>query len=513
MTRRGPFDLPAIGMAAGTLASRSTGFLRTVAVASALGVGTVADAYNTANTVPNMLFALVAGGTVGAALVPMLARDDDPDARRETASVVLGTVAVVAVIAGLAMALAAPLLMRILAAGAGGRAEQDDLLRLGTSWLRIFAPQIPLYAVSVIATGVMTAHRRLALGAAAPVATNVVTIAGALAFAAIIGARPDPGDVDGLLVNVLGWSTTAAVAAMALIQLAGARAVVPGLSFMPRWRHPATRELRSVGVWTGLYVVVNQVGLAVVIALASDVTGGVSAYQWAFAVMQLPYAIVAVSIYSSAYPAMARIAVDDSAERARQIGSAGAATLLLLLPAAALLVLAAPDFATAVVGRGDHDLVAASLVGFGISLVPFSLFQLYTRASYGRGDARTPALVNLAVNATMLTVDVAVFAIVDEPEHVLTGLAVGHASSYVVGCVVLHRLLAVRGAIGRVGWLRRAWRPAVATAVLGIAVAAAPTVGGAGRASAIASATIAAAAGGAAYAAAAVAAGIRRIPR
>ena len=510
MSARAIVGRPAIGMAVGTAASRATGLARTMALAAALGVGTVADAYNTANTAPNMLFALVAGGTLGAALVPMLARDDDPEARRETASVVLGTVTVLAIAVAAAMAIGAPLLMRVLSAGADGRAERDDLIRLGTSWMRLFAPQVALYAVSVVATGIMSAHRRLALGAAAPVATNVITIAGAIAFVAVIGNRPDANEVDGTLVVILGWSTTIAVAAMALIQLAGARAIVPGLRFTPRLRHPATRELRSVGVWTALYVVVNQVGLAIVIALASDVTGGVSAYQWAFAVMQLPYAIVAVSLYSSAYPALARIAPDDSTERARQVGRVGEATLLLLAPGAVLLAALAPEIAAVVVGPGDQPLVGATLLGFAASLVPFSVFQLLTRVSYGRGDARTPALVNVAVNAAMLAVDVAVFVTVDRPTQLLAGLAFGHAVSYAVGCVALHAL-ARRGAMDRVGWLHRAWAPAIAGGVMAVAVALAPTVGDESRLGAALTVAIAGGVGAVAYAVAAYGLGVREV--
>lgn len=465
MNLRKRVDRPALGMAAGTAASRATGLARTITLATVLGVGTVSDAYNTANTAPNMLFALVAGGTLGAALVPTLARHDDADTRRETASAILGTVTVWAAGIAVAMALAAPVLMRLLAAGAGGRADQDELLALGTSWMRMFAPQVVFYAVSVVATGIMSAQRRLALGAAAPVATNAVIIAGALAFAAVNGTRPSPSEVDGRLTLLLGWSTTLAVGAMAAIQLAGARRVIPGLRFAPRWRDPAIRELRAVGGWALLYVTVNQLGIAVVIALASEVDGGVSAYQWAFAVMQLPYAIIAVSIFSAAYPALARIRGEDADTRGAHVRRAATSASALLVPAAVTLVVVADKLAAVVVGPGDRRLVAAALVGFGISLVPFSLFQLLTRASYAHGDARGPALVNIAVNATMLAVDVTVFALVDDPSRLLTGLAAGHAASYVVGCGLLTRLLERKRAVVRLQWGAVLWRPIAAGVV------------------------------------------------
>ena len=457
---------PAVGMAAGTAASRATGLGRTVALASALGVGTVSDAYNVANTAPNMLFTLVAGGVLTSALVPMLARGEDAEARRETASVVLGTITAWSAGVALLMAVAAPGLMRILAAGSSGGARAD-LLELGTEWMRIFAPQVVLYAVSVTATGIMAADRKLALGATAPVATNLITIAAAVAFVAAVGSRPAPNEVSSAAVAALGWGTTIAVGAMAVLQLLGARAAQPGLRFRPRLRHPAVTELRRLGGWMTLYVLVNQVALAAVIAMATSIRGGVTAYQWAFVLMQLPYAVIGVSIFSSVYPTLARRAADAEPLTPLVVGASKRALVLLLPAAGGLAVLASP-LAAAVVGPGDAELVAAALRGFAASLVPFSLFQLLTRTSYATGDTRTPALVNIAVNAAMLLVDGVVLATTDASPAIVTGLALGHAVSYVVGCALLLALLRRGNVLHAI--LPEGWRPLVVAAVAMTAV-------------------------------------------
>ena len=454
---------PAVGMAIATTGSRATGLFRTVVLASALGVGTLSDAYNVANTAPNMLFTLVAGGTITAAVVPMLSRAASDEERVERASIILGTVALWGVVASAVLALGAPWLMRLLAAGADGE-RGDELVTLGTRWLRIFAPQVALYGVSVAATSVMTARRRLALGAAAGIATNVVVVGAALAFVVIAGSKPAIGDVSASAVALLGWGTTAGVAAMAALQLWGARRVEPGLRLRPSIRHPAVTELRRRAAWTVLYVAVNQVGYAVVIALAASVAGGVTAYQWAFMLMQLPYAVVGVSILSAAYPSLAEAAAP---ERARYVAiEAGRGVVLWLAPAVAALALLAVPLATVVVGRSDADLVAAGLVGFAASLVPFTLFQLLTRSSYAAGDARGPAVVNVAVNLVMIAVDVGAMVVIDGDIGRIAGLAAGHAASYVVGCVLLDRRLRVghRAFVGEVA--RASQRPALASLAL-----------------------------------------------
>lgn len=458
---------PAVGMAAGTVASRATGLARTVALAWALGVGTASDAYNIANTAPNMLFTLVAGGTLTSALVPMLARAKTDEERSERASVVLGTVAAWSVGASILLIVFAPVLMHVLTAGAGG-SRGGDLSALGVRWLRMFGPQVAFYAIGVAATSVMAAHRRLTLGAFASTITNVLTIAACAWFVALAGRRPDATSIPRSGVAVLGLGTTAGVAAMALLQLAGARRAQPGLRITPRVRHPAVTELRRLGGWMIVYVGVNQVAYAAVVAMASSVDGGVTAYQWAFMLMQVPYAVVAVSIFSSAYPELSR-AVEDAEAVRTLVRAVSARTAALLLPAAAGVAITAGSLATALVGSADASLVAAALRGFAMSLVPFAMFQLLTRTSYARGDTKTPALVNLAVNAAMVFADVAVLVSLRGPTERLAGLAIGHSISYFVGCAALGRSLRRDGRLPRWSEMARDVRaPAVAT--VGVAV-------------------------------------------
>ena len=443
-------ERPAGAMALGTTASRVTGLLRTVVLASALGVTALGDAYNTANTVPNMVFQLVAGGLLSAALVPMLVQAADERERATVASIALTAVVAVAAAVALLLALFARPVIEVLTVGSRGRPGHELLVEQGTTWLRIFAPQVAFYAMSVAAVGIMTARRRLGLGASAPVLANLITIAGAVAFIAMTSGRATLGTVDPAATAVLGWSTTAGVAAMALVQLWGARRIEPDLHARFDLQHSVVQRLVGLGRWVFLYVAVNQIGLAVVISLTSTVHGGVSAYQWAFVLMQFPYAVVAVSIYSSAYPRFALAAVRSPEEVAGPVMAASRRANVLLLPAAAGLALIAQPVAVALVGPLGAGLVAAALIGFAVSLLPFSLFQLLTRTSYAFSDTRTPALVNIGVNAVNIAVDVLVVIFVPDDRARLAGLALGYAASYVAGCVLLG------GRLGKAGAFR--WR-------------------------------------------------------
>lgn len=428
-------------MAAGTALSRLTGLVRTMVLASALGVTVTSDAYNTANTAPTMLFMLVAGGALSAAVVPTLVRAGDR--RAEVASVLLGASILLGAVVSVLVALLAPQLTRILTAGAHGRVGYSEYVALASSWLRMFAPQVSLYALSVLAVAIMTARRRLALGATAPVATNLLTIGAALAYmAATRGRLVAPGAVPDGARLLLGWGTTAAVAAMTSIQVIGAMRVERGMRVRLQLRHPAVLALVRLGGWVVLYVLVNQVGLAVVTALANSVPGGITAYQWGFMVMQLPYAVIAVSVLSAALPSIAE--QDDLGARAAAIAAPVRSTLTWMLPAAVGLFALAEPVSTIVVGVEGAGLVGAAVRGFAVSLVPFSLFQLLTRTCYALSDSRTPAFVNVAVNLANIGAAWVVVAVASTSTQRVTGLALSHALSYVIGCGVLGGLQARR---------------------------------------------------------------------
>lgn len=503
-------------MALATTASRVTGLLRTLAIAWALGATALGDAYNVANTAPNMVFQLAAGGVLSASIVPVLARSGGDDARRETAAVLYGAVVIAGVLASVALAVGAPWVVAVLTAGSRGRADHAQLAATATTWLRWFSPQVLAYALGVFGVAVMTFHRKLVLGAAASVATNVVTIAGALAFVATAQAqatRPSFAELTQTPVVLLGAATTVGVAVMAVLQLAGAHRVERSLRPRFALRHPAVRRVLTLAPWVGLYVVVNQAGLAAVTAMASSVAGGVSAYQWAFTVMQLPHAVVAVTLISASFPKVSR-QVADGTNPSATIERTLRSMVRVLVPAAAILAATAPLLGRALVGDAGAALVAAGILGFAMSLVPFSVFQLGTRISYAFEDTRRPAVVNIAVNLANLGADAAVILLTDDPRTRVAGLALGHALSYVVGVALLGRTLARRRGVALLAGARGT-APAIAIAAAsGCATyAVAQVTDPADQLSAALAAGVAGAAGAIVFGAAVLVMATRRTPR
>jgi putative peptidoglycan lipid II flippase len=231
---------------------------------------------------------------------------------------------------------------------------------------------------------------------------------------------------------------------MALPQLLGARRVLPKLRLRPQFRRgdPATRELWRLGRWTLGYVAANQIGLAVIIALANDVEGGVVAYQVAFAIMQLPFGIIAVSLFSAIYPRLSRNAAREDEAFALSVAGGFRLTAVLLVPAAVGLFVLAEPITNILVNYGaaagsGAAFIAAVVRTFALALLPFTIFQFLTRSYYALTDTKTPMLANFVLNGVNITVAVIASFLIEDPVLRIQGLVVSYALSYLTGCILL----------------------------------------------------------------------------
>src|SRR5688572_18229248 len=182
----------AAGMGAVTAVSRLVGFVRVLVVAGVLGTTYLGNAFQSANSLSNVLFELLAAGALSAVLVPvfvdLLDRGEDEEAERVAGSV-LGAALLALGALSVAGIIAAPLLARALTAGvpadvAGPQRE------LTTFLLRFFVPQVLLYAAGTVATAVLHARRRFAMAAAAPIGNTVVMVAALLVLHVVTDGDP-----------------------------------------------------------------------------------------------------------------------------------------------------------------------------------------------------------------------------------------------------------------------------------------------------------------------------------
>ena len=465
-----------------TALSRLTGFVRVVVVAAAMGTTFLANTYQTANTAPNVIFELVAAGVLTSVFVPTFVdylvkgrREEGWDAANALASAAL----VALVVLSVGLALTAPWVMRLLTIGVTDPQLRNDEIALGSTFLRLFAPQIAFYGVGMIMTGALHAHRRFALPAFAPIFNNVVVIGVYLAYAAMRGsAEPKVGEISDGEVLLLGAGTTAGVIAMTVC-------LVPQLARLG-WRyrfrldlaHPAVRRGARLGVWALGYAGGYQAGLIVVLLLANRIEGGVAAYQWAFTFFYLPHALFAIPIFHVLFTAMSEHAARGEEARFTARLSDGLGMLaFLLVPIAAFLVAAAHVLIRVTLeygvmtGAGSAQ-VARVLIAFAVGLPTYSAFLVFTRAFYAVGDVKTPALVNAAAVALASALGAALFFWFPEGRGV-EGLALGHSIGFAVGSLLLGGVFRRRWGDHVRGALVPRWSRALFLAVLAASAAAA----------------------------------------
>lgn len=471
-------------LAVGTIVSRLLGFVRIIVLASAVGVvGSAAgDAFGIANTLPNNIFALVAGGVLGAVLVPQIVRatgHGDGGARYINKIVTLGLVVVV--VLGLIATLAAPLLVRLYAQGSDtGRGFSPEALALATAFAYWCLPQILFYAIYSLVGEVLNARHAFGAFTWAPVVNNIVAIAGLAVFIAVFGGADANSEVSvwGLdrIALLAGTATLGVAAQAAVLALFWRRA---GLRFRPDfdWKGIGLRRTGRIAGWTFGIVLVTQIAAVVhsrVASLATDSGASIATLQSAWLVFILPHSVITVSIAIAYFTRMSGHAVkrDLTALRADVASALPTIGLFITFATAVLLVVALP-FARVFEDDFD-DVVAMGLVimAFVIGLVPFSAVYVLQRVFYSLEDTRTPFLIEVARVIVFIAAALACALLPVE------WIAVGIALATTIACVfqTIVTAIVLRRRLGHLGGgllLRRHVQylvAAVAAALIGLAI-------------------------------------------
>ncbi|MCX6395098.1 MAG: murein biosynthesis integral membrane protein MurJ [Propionibacteriales bacterium] len=474
-------------MAAGTLVSRFSGYLRAGLLVAALGSGVHADVFNIANTIPNMLYILLAGGVFNAVLVPQLVKairyDDDGGAAYTNrvitlAALFLGVVSVLLVVA-------APLLMRLLVDPSFFDADHADQRASLIAFARYCLPQVFFYGMFVLVGQVLNARRSFGPMMWAPIANNLISIGVLVAYLLTIGSA-SPAEQTGVFSSgaeaLLGIGSTLGIAVQFLILLPYVRR--SGFRYRPRFDFVGTGlgQTFKLGLWTVAFVVVNQIAYTVVIRLASNgsATGGTgyTVYSNSFLLVMVPHAIITVSLATAVLPRLAGFAAaGELSELASSVTATMRSTYALVLPLLALLPVVAPDLANLAFGwgsaRGTYEDFVPTLSFFAIGVLFFTSHYLVLRGFYALEQNRRVFFIQCVIAVVNIVVAIALTRDIDA-DQTAPRLVLAYAAAYAVGAVLSYRQLSVRtGGLGGRSLVRFAIRIMIVVALsTGLAFAA-----------------------------------------
>ncbi|HXQ74963.1 MAG TPA: murein biosynthesis integral membrane protein MurJ [Acidimicrobiales bacterium] len=445
-------------MAVGTTLSRVTGVIRIIVLAYALGTSThLADAYNLANTLPNIIHDIVLGGVLSATFIPVfvqrLTTRTDDEAWEAISAVTSVTLIVIAAASVVFLVLSPLLIDATTALNHSTQAAQDR--HVATELLILFVPQLTCYGFISLGTALLNARRRFGAPMFSAIANNVVLIAVVLYYG--ITVHRAARNIGGLAHDrgqllLLGLGTTAGVVAQAGLMVPSLRRAGLKLTWRPDFRHEAVRTILRLSGWTFGLVVANQVALIVILTLAGHTQGAVSAYTYAWTFFQLPYGVVAVSIMSATAPELtAHWSRGDLVAFRRRLATGLRTTMAIVVPAAAgELVLSHPLVALllahGVTTVSDTVPTATSLALLALGLPGFCVFLYAVRVLQSVQDLRSAFWLYVFENG----VNIVAAVVLVGPLGVVRGIALSITIAYTLAAVaaLLHLRTRVRGLDG-----------------------------------------------------------------
>ena len=423
----------------GNLASRILGLVRDQTIAALFGSSAQASIFVVVSRVPTMVYDLLIGGAMTAALVPVFseyARDDTAnpassegektgegersDAWRDRLAGALGATVGAALLvlipAVVLLIVAAPQVIAFM--GEGFAPETQDL---GMRLVRLAMPSVALLGIASVLMAAHYARERFVRPSFATALYNVGIIAGALLLTPFFG-------LGGLVLGLL---------AGAALQCAAQSPALRGVrwSALINFRHPALRRILRLYAPVAGGLVVSAGITSLDARLASQTgTGSLAAMRYATTLVQFPLGLVATALSFATLPVLSKQAAALVVWRRAgksEVMPAGAseqppdlaayrATLALTLRLAllciapltvALLVLHQPVvrlvFERGAFTAASTDITALALLFYAPQLPFVAIDQVLIAAFYALQNTRTPVLVGVVTAGLYVVVALA----------------------------------------------------------------------------------------------------------
>jgi putative peptidoglycan lipid II flippase len=451
---------------AGFVAANLLGLVRQVIINQTFGTSPELSAYFAAFRVPDFLFNVLAGGSVGSAFIPLFAgylTEDKAKAWRLASAVLNNLLLTLCLVAGVA-ALLAPLLTQLLVPGFA-----PDLQALTAALMRVMLLSTVIFGVSGLLMGVHNAHHQFWATTLAPIIYNIGIIVGAL-LARQYG------------IQALAWGVVLGAGLHLLVQLPSLIKHNPIYTPKLDWNHPAVRLVGKLMLPRMFGLAVWQLNFWINATIASSLERGAELYAAltiAFQIFTFPQAAIAQAIATAVFPTLsAQAAQGETDALKRTLAQAMSLTLFLAMPATlGLIFLGRPIIALLFEGgeftTESTALVTWALIWYGVGLIGHSVVEVITRAFFALKDTRTPVMIGagaMILNVIFSLLFSRLFSSMGFLPH--GGLALANSAATTIEMLGLVILLRRRiGGIDLPTMLNSSWRAAVASGVMGVGLA------------------------------------------
>jgi putative peptidoglycan lipid II flippase len=425
---------------------KGLGFVRQIIIGRQFGVSAELDAFNAANNLPDLLFALISGGALALALIPVLSEVLERQGRPPMwqlfsrignwAFLITGGLALIIAL------LAGPIVRSELGIAPG---FTPGLQALVVSLMRLNLIATLIFSLSGLVMAGLQANQHFLLPAMAPVFYDLGQIFGALVLAPTEGMAIGPFRLPaaGMGIHGLVYGVILGACLHLAIQIPGL------LRYRFRWfprlgvQDPGLRQVTrllgprilTIGAFNLIFIVQDN--------LASRLgIGAVTALAFGWLIMQVPETIIGTALGTALLPTLSEHAArgDDQAFEA-SLTRAARVLLAFSLPITVVLSVVIHPLVQAAFGfdAAGTDLVAWATRAYLLGLTGHSLLEVAARAFYARKDARTPLLASLLSTTVFIAVGIGLFRTLGAP-----GIGLANSLAFTLEAVLLLALISRR---------------------------------------------------------------------
>ena len=434
-------------MSALTLISRVTGFIRTWAMAFALGNTVLAASFSLANNLPNMIYELVAGGVLSTAFLPIYLQQRNTRSREEGNRYASNLLSLALIFLGVIALLASLFSPQVMLTQTLFSSSSSETVENAVWLFRFFAFQIVFYGVSAIFGGLLNAEREYFWPAISSVFMNLIIIVTFFAYPFVSSLSGQAG----LLLLAIG--TTLSIAVMACVQIPALVKAGFRFRFHIDLHDEGLHETVRLALPAILCTAINLVSLSFMNSCALHVApNGPASVSYAWMWYQFPYGVLGVALSTALFTEMSdRMSRGDVYGFKQHLNMGLRTTCLLIIPMAAMLFVCSDEliglYTAGEFTASDIAPVADLLRGWAFALPLYACYMFVYRAYSSLKNLKTVAICNLVftcVQVFLYMIFTGVIAVPGFGSLGLVGIACGDIVFYGLMLVVLLAILVRR---------------------------------------------------------------------